>query len=163
MGPAKRRTEGMKSKTPSMWRVIAWAGAAAGVCDLLFAIVFYGARGAAPLGVMQSIAGGVLGRAAYEGGAGTAALGVALHFVIALGAAAIFYAASRRWPVLVRHALIAGAVFGVGVYFFMNWVVVPLSALGAKTYPPAVNVWVMLGHIPFVGWPISMITRAASR
>lgn len=146
-----------------MWRVMALAGAAAGWCDLLFAIVFYGARGAAPLGVMQSIAGGVLGRAADQGGAGTAALGVGLALRDRTGGAAVFYAASRRWPVLLRHALVAGAVFGVGVYFFMNWVVVPLSALGVKTYPPVVNVWVMRGRIPFVGWPIAMITRRAGQ
>ncbi|MBC7367696.1 MAG: hypothetical protein H7343_12945 [Undibacterium sp.] len=83
--------------------------------------------------------------------------------MIALGAAVVFYAASRRWGVLMRHQLVARAVFRMGVYFFMNWVVVPLSALGAKTYPPAVNIWVMLGHIPFVGWPIAMITRRAAR
>ncbi|MBC7367695.1 MAG: hypothetical protein H7343_12940 [Undibacterium sp.] len=66
----------MKSKAPAMGRVMALAGGAAGACDLLFAKVFYGARGAAPLGVMQLIAGGVLGRTAYQGGVGTAALGV---------------------------------------------------------------------------------------
>ena len=152
----------MDAKTSATWRVIGGAGAAAGALDLAFAVVFYGARGAAPMAVMQSIAGGVLGRAAYQGGAGSAALGVVLHFLIATGAAAVFYAASRRWAGLVRSvgaAFAAGAVFGVGVYFFMNWVVVPLSALGVKIYPPAVNVGVLLGHIPFVGLPIALIVR----
>jgi hypothetical protein len=52
-----------------------------------------------PIRICQSIARGVLGREAFAGGAGTAALGVVLHFIIAL-AMALAYAmvASRVRP-----------------------------------------------------------------
>src|SRR4051794_22558320 len=46
----------------------------AGVVDLLDALVFFGLRGVRPSRILQSIAAGVLGRASYQGGSGSAAL-----------------------------------------------------------------------------------------
>ncbi len=69
-------------------------GVLAGALDITYAIVFnYVRSGVPPVRILQSVASGLLGRAAYSGGAGTAGLGLALHFFIALTAAAC---ASRR-------------------------------------------------------------------
>jgi hypothetical protein len=119
-----------------------------GTFDLLFAFVYYGARsGAKPVRIMQSVAGGLLGRATYEGGPATAALGVLLHYTIATGAAVVFFGLSRFAPVLVRRALPAGIVFGAGIYFVMNMVVVPLSAWHSPAWPPPHDVIAILGHL----------------
>ena len=48
---------------------------AVGVLDLLDALIFFGARGVAPELILHSIASGLLGMAAFRGGAATAALG----------------------------------------------------------------------------------------
>ena len=46
----------------------------------------------------QSIASGLLGKAAYEGGSATAPLGLALHFFIAFVMALVYVLAARRLP-----------------------------------------------------------------
>lgn len=61
-----------------------------------------------PTLIPQTIASGILGVNSYSGGTRTAALGVVLHFVIALGAATVYYMASRKLRVLV--GLIYGAL-----------------------------------------------------
>jgi hypothetical protein len=146
-------------------KAIVWGGMIAGVLDLAFAIFYYGAKGATVMGVLKSIAAGWLGKAAMKtGGLGIAALGVASHFLIALGAAAVFWAASRRWPVLGgRGVWASGMIFGAGVYFFMNGVVMPLSAHQTKAWPVNVDLWVLAAHMFLVGLPIAWVARRFSR
>ena len=47
-------------------RAILWGTLAVGTLDALDAIVFFGLRGVTPLRIFQSIASGLLGRAAYQ-------------------------------------------------------------------------------------------------
>jgi hypothetical protein len=137
-------------------KAILWGGLAAGVLDALDAVVFCRAT---PLRVFQSIARGLLGRSAFDGGLASAALGVFLHFLIATTAAAVYWAASRKLRVLVRHAVACGLGYGVAVYFFMNYVVVPLSLAppGAFRWPAFLNG--VIGHALLVGLPIALIAR----
>ena len=85
-----------------------------GVLDILDAFIFFGLRGARPLGILQSIASGVLGRAAYQGGIRTALLGLLLHFFIAFGVVATYLAATRIVPGLNRRPWIYGPLYGLG-------------------------------------------------
>jgi hypothetical protein len=143
-------------------RAIVWGGLLVGVLDLTAALVTNGLRGIAPVRILQSITSGVLGAASYQGGAATAAAGVALHFVIAFGAAAVFYAASRRLRFLVRRPFIAGPLYGVAVYFFMNLVLLPLSAFPHRFAPTAGSLATGLAvHVLCVGLPIALAARAA--
>ena len=73
-------------------------GLIAGACDITYAIVFFGFRGVPAERILQSVASGLLGAKAFEGGTATAALGLLLHFSIALLLALIFYLASIRLP-----------------------------------------------------------------
>ncbi len=102
-------------------------GAAAGLIDLLYAIGANLPAGVAPIRVLQSVASGLLGRAAYQGGVGTALLGTALHFAMTIVMAALFVAVARSAPPIRRHLIAAGLAYGVLIYFAMRWVVVPLS------------------------------------
>lgn len=111
------------------WLVMLGAGLLAGSLDLLFAFVFYGFQGATPERILRGIAAGVLGHDAFTLGSWTIALGAALHFLIAVSAATIFYIASRRLPVLTRRWLACGAAFGVAMYLAMHFIVIPLSRL----------------------------------
>ena len=141
-------------------RAISTAGAVAGVLDISDAFTFYGVKGISPVRILQSISSGLLGRQAYQGGVGTAALGLLLHFIIAFSAAAIFYLASRRIAFLTRRPVLAGLLYGVFVYAFMNGVVLPLSAIG--THGPT-HGWPLvngvLAILLLVGLPISLIVR----
>lgn len=76
---------------------ILYAGALVGVLDITAACIqVYVAYGYAPARLLKGVAGGLLGRSAVEGGFSTAALGLLMHFTMAMTVAAIFYALSRR-------------------------------------------------------------------
>ena len=139
-------------------------GTIAGVLDITYAVTFSAFRGVAPMRLLQSVASGLLGKAAFDGGAATAALGLALHFFIAYTVATVFWIASRRWPVLVRQPVSSGLLYGIGVYAVMNLVVVPLSATATrKVFPPIVIATGLLVHMFFIGLPIALAARRAVR
>ena len=139
-------------------------GLIAGACDITYAIVFSGFRGVPAERILQSVASGLLGAKAFEGGAATAALGLFLHFMIAFLLAVIFYAASVALPVLIRRPVITGACYGFAVFWVMNLVVLPLSAFPRKvTFVPIVVITGLIVHMFFVGVPIALATRRALR
>jgi len=96
------------------------------------------------------------GRRAFQGGASTYVLGVFLHFFIALSAAAVYYAASRKLSFLREHPLVCGLFFGGAVQEVMNLVVLPLSALHARgPYKLHDLILGLLVHMFVIGLPIS--------
>ena len=137
----------------------------AGTFDLSYAIVFSGAHGVPAMRIMQSVASGWLGSAAYEGGVTTAALGVLSHYFIMFLAATTFYLASRRFDFLVRRPIISGIVFGLLMYLVMTFVVLPLSAFPHKVKldDPVLNIANLLVHMFLVGVPISLLLRRFAR
>ena len=129
-------------------------GLIAGTLDLLQACILFG------WDIPLAIAGGLLGRPAFQGGVGTYILGVLLHFFIATSAAAIYYLASRRLHFLTEHPLVCGLFFGAAVEEVMNLVVLPLSALhAAGPYQLRDLIQGLLIHMVVVGLPISFIVR----
>src|SRR5262245_46168280 len=112
-------------------KAILWGTLVVGVLDALDAIVVFGLRsGATPQRIFQSIAYGALGRASYDGGWASAALGVLLHFTVAAGIVTTYVVASRFLPALARRPFVFGPPYGVVAYFVMNLVVIPLSVIG---------------------------------
>lgn len=145
------------------FRAILWGGLLAGILDLSAAIVTNGFRGIAPIRILQSVASGLLGAESYKGGLRTALLGTALHFVITFTAAAIYYAVSRKLTFLVRRAVVSGLIYGIAVYWFMNLIVLPLSAVPFKiTFQPAIVVTGLIVHMLCVGLPIALAVRRFS-
>jgi hypothetical protein len=141
-------------------------GLIAGILDITSAIVALHSRGWGPMRVFQSVAAGAFGReAAVAGGWKTALAGFFFHFLIAFTAAAVFYLASRKLRFLVASPIIWGLVYGLCVWAFMNYFVLPLSAIGHST-PPIT--WQALltgvaGHPFLVGLPISLSTARFGR
>ncbi len=162
-------------------------GLAAGVLDIVYAFVVYGplSYGLSPVQVLQSVAGGWIGReASAAGGAGTAALGAATHFGIATVMAAIYVIAAQRIGALLRAPVLWGLLYGLVLYVAMNYVVAPLSAAGAAGHFAATSAeamerlqrafselrpsdethpWMLAGtiftHTVLVGLPIALIAR----
>ena len=135
-----------------------------GTLDITYAITFsYFRSGAPPQRVLQSVAAGWFGRdAAFAGGARTAAAGLGFHYLIALTITAIFFAAARQQRWLVRRPAITGPLYGIGVYFVMNYAVIPLSAIGARPRPArVVLVANLLVHMFVIGLPIALGARRA--
>jgi hypothetical protein len=140
---------------------ILWGGLIAGILDITVAFIRWGN----PPRILRGIASGLLGPAtASEGGRATAALGAALHFSIALSAAAVYYAASRKLEFLRQRAILWGLFYGIAVYMFMSWVVVPLSAFPKSNAPISMTALVLslLTHMFCVGLPIAWATRRYS-
>lgn len=148
-----------RSLTPG--RAVLLGTVAVGVLDLLDALVFFGARGVPPVRILHSIASGLLGRAAFAGGLPTALLGLAVHFAIACAVVVAYHLASRRIPALRRHPFVWGPVYGIGVYFVMNRLVLPMTPAmtGTPTVPVLVNG--LLIHALGVGLPSALSARAA--
>jgi hypothetical protein len=132
-------------------------GAIVGVLDLIYAILVYSPHN--PILVPQTIASGVLGAGAYNGGARTAALGILLHFLIALGAATVYYLVSRRLSFLIRRAVLSGLIFGALVYLFMHLMVLPLSAVPQGDTPLIYQACEFVEHWFCVGLPIAITVR----
>jgi hypothetical protein len=145
------------------WLGLLWGGLIAGSMDITAALVVYGRYGLTPIRLLQTVAAGLLGERAFEGGLPTALLGLLCHFVIAFGAATVFFLASRSLSFLVQHAVVSGLLYGVAVYFFMNPIVVPLSA--ARKYPFSFKMMVIsvVIHIVCIGLPIALSVTRFSR
>ena len=143
-------------------RAIAWAGLVAGALDITAAFVVYGAFGAKPIPLLQGIAAGLLGPRALAGGMATAALGLFLQFFIATSFAGVYYAASRRMPFLLQRTILSGALYGVAAYFFMNRIVVPLSAAHKYSFSFKMMAIGVTIHIVCVGLPIAIAVRRFS-
>jgi len=142
---------------------VLWAGFACGVMDITAALIVYGYFGAKPLRLLQGIASGLLGPRAFDGGFATALLGLLCHFAIAFGAAAVYYVASRGLRLLIEHAVISGALYGVAVYFFMQRIVLPLSAAAKRPFSVKMMIIGVVIHIFCVGLPISLSVRRFSK
>jgi hypothetical protein len=142
---------------------IAWATLAAGVLDISSAFLLGYPKGVGPTRVLQGVAAGLIGREpAINGGLATAGLGLAIHFFIACVVASVFYLASRKLIFLTRHPIISGLLYGVVVYGFMYWIVMPLA------YPvvhPSLSrdVTAVCVHMVLIGLPIALIVRRYSR
>lgn len=128
-----------------------WGGLIAGVLDAIDGVAAFGLKGLNPVQVLQYIASGALGAAAFEGGLRTAALGGAFHFVIAFAAAAAYVLVSFKVRALAEKAVPLGLLYGVAVYFFMNYLVLPLSKIAPSTFSIGLFANGVIGHAVFVG------------
>ena len=150
----------MENNRSGRVQAIVAGGLAVAVLDAVDALVAYKlAFGMSPLVIYQFVASGLLGKAAYAGGATSALLGLAVHFLIAFSAATVFVLASERLPGLRRNALAWGPAFGVAVFGVMSFVVIPLSRIGASVPSLPLVVNGVLGHALLVGLPIALAAR----
>lgn len=153
----------MASRFPAL-NTLMLGGFVVGALDLLDAFVFFGLRsGVAPERILQSIAAGVLGRDAFNMSFHSAGLGLILHFFIAFSIVCVAYVLSRFIPFLIERPILGGAIYGIGAYLVMNYVVVPLSNAtpGARVWPIVLNG--VLIHIFGVGIPSALFARRARR
>ena len=135
---------------------ILWGGLIAGILDATDGVVAFGFKGLNPIQVLQYIASGLLGSTSFKGGLATAGLGALLHFLIAFVAAAVYVFASRYIAPLKHQAVLFGLLFGVAVYFFMNYLVLPFSAVAQSPFSLPLFINGVVGHAIFVGVPIAV-------
>jgi hypothetical protein len=136
--------------------LIAWL--VAGTLDISTAILYYvGPSGARAERLLQGIASGLLGARAFTGGVGTALIGLALHYAIALIWTLVLFAAFRTLVALRHHLVLTGIAYGVIVWVVMNLVVVPLSRAQHAPIRPQAAAIAALILIICIGLPISLV------
>jgi hypothetical protein len=141
-----------------MLKRIALATLVAGTLDILSAFVFAGMAGATPGKVLRYVASGPFGDAVREGGAGWAAAGLGVHFAIMACMATAYFLVAPRIPVLIRHPIVAGLLYGLLLWGIMYWIVKPLRWPEA---PLPSSLWgignALFSHCILVGLPIAWI------
>ena len=141
-------------------KAILAGGLLGGTGDLIFAIAWAGINGMPPQKLLQVIASGWLGQAAFDGGWNSALLGFAFHFGITLVVAALFSALATRMPALLQRPLVSGIALGVATFLVMRLIVLPLSA-----FPFPVKLFTLgagldlLSHMFLFGAPIVFARR----
>jgi hypothetical protein len=144
---------------------VLWIGLVAGTLDITDNLVFNQLRGITPEMVFQYIASGLIGMKAFQIGLASVALGVATHYAIALTWTAVFYAASRKFAILIRRPVLSGLFYGGAVYLLMNFVVLPLTRVphprAAVTLASRING--VLALLLFIGLTIPLLMRRYQR
>jgi hypothetical protein len=122
-------------------RAILIAGIIAGTIDIGAACVI---NSVGPFLILKAIAAGLLGPASFRGGAAVAALGFALQWLMSWIIASFYFVAAANVAIVRRRWIYAGLAYGVVVFVVMNYVVMPLSAVG---HSPAFTVKRFVGNL----------------
>src|SRR5947208_16513262 len=148
------------STSSNAFLAIFWGGLICGILDITQAIVaWHFQTGAKPIRIWQSVAVGLLGPKAFQGGMKTAILGGALHFFIAFIWAAVYYVASRKLTFMISRPILSGLLFGELVWLVMNFIVIPLSAAHRPPWRASAIITGPIGHLFLVGLPIALAVR----
>jgi uncharacterized membrane protein YagU involved in acid resistance len=141
-------------------RAILVGGAIGGAGDLAFALANTLAHDKTPMFLLQLIASGAFGKAAFDGGVPMAAVGAAFHFALSWLWAGVYVAVSRRWPRMVAKPWLSTIAFGVCVFLAMRLVVLPLSAFPFPvSFKPLPSLLDLLSHVYLFALPIAWATR----
>lgn len=127
------------------WRMILCGGLAIAATDLVYCLLFWSSQGIAPMRLLQGIAAGALGRAAFHGGIATVLLGAGFQWLIGCCFVLAYALVAQHAALLRTHPRRYGIAYGLLLYLIMNGIVVPLSAAPAPSHP---NVAWMLTSVP---------------
>jgi hypothetical protein len=142
-----------------------------GVLDITAACVqSWIQAGRSPGSVLRGVASGLWGRAAMNGGVGMAAVGLTMHFAVALTWTLVFLGLSRRLTVLRTAPLwIVGPLYGAVVFYAMNDGALPALSWVRSLYLQTAPYWPgpmewrqLLIHVVCVGTPIAWGVRRAT-
>ena len=132
-----------------------------GTLDIVYAMIFWHFKaGVPPTRIFQSVAAGIYGKAAFGGGGRTAAIGAALHYLISLCIVLVYWLASKRFRILTERPFLYGSIYGVVVYFVMNYVVIPLSATQRGKFLFSWVALTIIVHAVLIGVPAALTARA---
>lgn len=106
-------------------------------------------------------ASNLLGPAAFRRGVGTELLGGFLHLIISMLWAVFFVSVLARIPAIARHPVVWGIIAGIGVKFFMQYVIIPLGHATGPHYNWLSLTINLVAHTFFFGVPVLFMARRA--
>jgi len=109
--------------------------------------------------ILQSIASGVFGKKAFEGGIRMAFSGIILHYLIAFIFAIFYFIVYPMFPPLKKNWVVSGLIYGIGVWVVMNLIVRPLAFPDAATPKWDAIFLGMSILMVMIGLPIAYITH----
>ncbi|WP_156035726.1 hypothetical protein [Caulobacter sp. UNC358MFTsu5.1] len=141
------------------------AGGAAAIIDFLYLTIETALSGGDILRPWKGVAAALIGvQAVATAGPSIALVGVALHFLIAIGAAAFYCPIAARAPLMLRFPWFAGVVFGALFLLAMNYIILPLSVIGRPLYVGSKGLFdALVSHVLMIGLPISLLAAARLR
>jgi len=151
----------MNTSNNSALRGILLGGFCAGLADFIYPTVRTVMSGGEWTRPWKGVASGLLGQAARDGGMEMAVLGAALHFFICLSGAALLYLLVSRVKFMPRQWVVLGILYGIAVLLTMNYVILPLSAIGRGIYPLNQLHIHAFWHIVLVGLPTAFFVARA--
>ncbi|MBA3647100.1 MAG: DUF1440 domain-containing protein [Chitinophagales bacterium] len=141
-------------------KTILTSGFLAGTLDLTTALVVYSVmlQKVTATRLLQSIASGVFGKTAYDGGSEMVIFGIVLHFMIAFSFAIFYFFIYPHIPFLKKQKIISGLLYGLFAWIIMNLIILPLvfSHLSVMT-PNSIVIGATILMI-MIGLPISIVT-----
>jgi hypothetical protein len=158
-----------ESVTPSNYknhalRGILLGGFLAGLADTIYPTVRAVMAGGEWVRPWKGVASGLLGKTARDGGMEMVALGLALHYFICISGAALLYLLASRVKFVPRQWVVLGVLYGIAVLLTMNYVILPLSAIGQGIYKVEELHIHAFWHIVLVGLPTAFfVSRALKR
>jgi len=142
-------------------RGILLGGFFAGLADFIYPTVRTVMAGGSWMRPWKGVAGGLLGKTAHEGGLEMVVLGASLHWFICFVAAALLYLIVSRVKWVPRQWFVLGILYGIAFLAVMNYVILPLSAIGRGIYPLNNMHVTAFVHILLVGWPTAFFVSRA--
>ncbi len=148
---------------PALHPVLA-CGLLAASLDMALAFAWWLPRGTSPVQVLQSIAAWFAGPAAYAGGAATALAGGLLYVGLMCALAAGYRGLARSLPLLRRHPLPCGALYGALAYLLVFGALVPaLTRHTAFAGSAGWNAVCLLAYAFLIGVPCACFARLPAR
>jgi hypothetical protein len=113
--------------------------------------------------VMQYVASGALGNAAFAGGLAIALLGLIIHFLISFVVAGVFILSADRISLLRRNVIFGSILYGVGVFVVLYVVILPLSAAPPVPLQTMDIIELIIEHVLVIGLPLGLFVRRTTK
>jgi hypothetical protein len=151
-----------ETKSLALGSAILYGAVIAGMLDAADGVVaYYLAQGFNPIQVLQFIASGFYGAAAFQKGLFAAFVGLVAHFFIASIVSAIYVGASRLIFALGRRPVLGGTAYGAAVFLAMNFMILPHTAVVKVAFSLPLFLNGIIGHSLLVGLPIALAAHRA--
>jgi uncharacterized membrane protein YagU involved in acid resistance len=150
----------METKQSGFFWTALKSGLIVGVLDAIAASLnAYLASGFTPDRVFRFVASGAFGQSAYTGGSSMVWIGLLFHFIVAMGWTLLFFIAFPKLKPLQANKFLVGMAYGMFIWIMMNFVVIPLSAIGPRPFQLTGTLIMIMIHMTVIGIPISFFAN----